>query len=245
MLKRYLEQVPPWIAGVVILGVFVACVLFEPSQTVGQYSTDAGTEYGATYHYSPETWAAIVAAIFSGALAIAAFIQIAETRRSAERQQRAYVLIETSEFGVPKTAGGNEEPWYVHIVFKNFGQTPAHFSVVKAMLALGTPKPVDTLLELTSEATVYSEATIPPGNTHTVRVRCLDNGLADYLARRATGDHAYIWGRIDYIDIFGGKNFTEFQMVQVFGQLHQFAFCNKGNRTEARRPDPPEDGQDY
>jgi hypothetical protein len=173
-------------------------------------------------------------AIATVSLVLVVLCQVRDARRSSERQLRAYVFIESVLFAQPDTPTSTDEPWRIHIVFKNYGQTPAYSTVVKATDEFGHAKPDDVLLKLPANAQIIPETAIPPGQIHTIRLSSLRGGLRAYVAAREARKCAYVWGRVDYIDTFGRPHFQTFQMVSDFGQIHQFVFCQNGNGSDDR-----------
>jgi hypothetical protein len=176
-------------------------------------------------------WLVIATAI----LGIAAFWQVAITRNTARRQLRAYLLIDGIEFARPTTDNADNEPWLVHIMYKNWGQTPAFETVITSEIEIGAAKEEDRPLLLSKKAETSPVHVIPPGHRHTLRRLGLSHGLAQFHANRMAGTRAYAWGRIDYVDIFGKRHFTRFQQECVFGQVLQFRVIGRtGNDTDDR-----------
>jgi hypothetical protein len=143
-------------------------------------------------------------------------------------------MIHNVEFARPNTPDGDTKPWHIHLVFNNFGKTPAYSAVFQVERTLRTNPPVDLRLELTDAATISAPAIIPSGHIHTLRLGGFDGGLADFVEARRSGQVCFAWGRVDYIDTFGSHHFTTFQMACNFGQVHQFGFCQNGNGTDDR-----------
>jgi hypothetical protein len=71
-----------------------------------------------------------------------------------------------------------------------------------------------------------------PDAAHTMRLGGIEPGHAKFLAAQNAGLYCYVWGRVDYIDTFGREHFTKFQMWQNFMAVHQFGFCEVGNKTD-------------
>ena len=65
----------------------------------------------------------------------------------------------------------------------------------------------------------------------------LEPGHAKYLAAQRAEKYCSVWGKLDYIDTFGRKHFTKFQMWQSFQGIHQFGFCQVGNGTDDEFPE--------
>jgi hypothetical protein len=155
--------------------------------------------------------------------------------KTAERQLRAYLLIDTAKFARPENENGDNQHWAIHLVFKNFGRTPAYATVVTATRRM-EPRPLgnDVLLEIPDDAEVAPETIVGPGHIHTMTLGGLQNGARDFIEAGRSGQACYAWGRAEYIDAFGQPHFTTFQMICLFGQVHQFGFCRQGNGTDDR-----------
>jgi hypothetical protein len=204
-----------------------------PSPQANEKAAEAATKQPEkpTSDWSVNDVIASFAAFFALIQAVALSVTIIVLVRTSQRQLRAYVLVETAYFAQPKTKTGKYAPWSIHVTFKNFGQTPAYSTVIKITKILSAPKPDDIFLPTPENAEILPTSIIPPGEIHTVRIGGLNNGYRDFVAARNTGKKAYVWGRADYLDIFGRPHFLTFQMICRFEQIHQFAFCEKGNGT--------------
>jgi hypothetical protein len=158
--------------------------------------------------------------------------QVRDGRRSSERQLRAYLMIQDAKFARPNVSGGDNMTWAIHVIFKNFGKTPAYAAVIRLERKLEVDPPVELVLSLSNNATVGPPQSVPPGHIHTIVVGGLERGLIDFLEARRSNQVCFVWGRVDYIDTFGGRHFTTFQMACNFGQHHQFGYCQNGNGTD-------------
>ena len=156
--------------------------------------------------------------------------------RAGRAELRAYVIIDVIEFGVPKIDGKPDltstAPWYIHIVMKNFGHTPAYDVSLKYDTEICLPKADDAVLEFTNRADTQFTAVIAPDQKITVRTNGLDDGRTTYDAHNAIGNRAYVCGRIDYSDCFGRPHFTAFQSHTFFAQVLQFGYLKNGNGTD-------------
>jgi hypothetical protein len=159
------------------------------------------------------------------------------SRKTAERQLRAYVLMKTTSFHRPDTEDGDNREWPIHLVFQNSGQTPAYAVAIKAESYLGLRKPIDSIFSLSEAAQISPPSIMAPGARHTMRLGGIEPGHASYLRALKTEQYCYVWGRLDYIDTFGRKHFTKFQMWQGFEGIHQFGFCQVGNGTDDELPE--------
>ncbi len=173
-------------------------------------------------------------ALFAGWLAFDAVQeQLRDARRSSERQLRAYVLIDTAEFARPDTPQADHEHWAIHIVFRNFGQTPAYDAKITAAGGINVTGANDHALPLPSNAETSPVVVIPPGHRHIMRLGGLQRGASDWWDAARQSRVAHIWGRIDYVDTFARPHFATFQMACVFAYgMHQFGFLKHGNGTD-------------
>jgi hypothetical protein len=125
MLKRLLEGLSPVWAAAIVIGTLVVCLLLPPPGHQGVYATNQFTAESLGTHDLWGTWSAIAALAatgFTGIIALFAFIQIRDNRRSSERQLRAYVMVGTATiFDIVPNKIPN-----CKIQIKNFGQTPAY-----------------------------------------------------------------------------------------------------------------------
>ena len=163
-------------------------------------------------------------------LVIVVFFQIRDSRHSAERQLRAYVLVKTALFSRPNTSDGDEQEWPIHLVFRNAGHTPAYAVLVTTKTFLGLRKPMDEIFTLDKSAEVSPQSVMAPEGRLTMRLGGLEPGRAKFLAAQEAEMYCYVWGRLDYIDTFGRKHFTKFQMWHGFGPIYQFGFVRSGTR---------------
>ena len=165
-------------------------------------------------------------------LVLVVTVQVRDARHSSERQLRAYVLMKTAMFHRPDTEDGDNREWPIHLVFQNSGQTPAYAVAIKAESHIGLRKPIDSIFPLSESAEISPPSIMAPGARHTMRLGGIEPGHASYLRAQKTEQYCYVWGRLDYIDTFGRKHFTKFQMWQGFEGVHQFGFCQVGNGTD-------------
>jgi hypothetical protein len=157
---------------------------------------------------------------------------------TARKQLRAYVLVKTTTFRRPETEDGDNRHWPIHLVFQNSGQTPAYSVTIRAERCLGQQRPIDSIFPFSEAAEISPPSIIAPGGRHTMQLGGLEPGHAGYLAAQRAGKYCYVWGRLDYVDTFGRKHFTKFQMWQGFYQgINQFGFCQVGNSTDDEFPE--------
>lgn len=187
--------------------------------------------------YAVSLWGALVssaAAFFTGWAAIAAASAARAARDSvklssdiAERQLRAYVLIERA--ALSRHPDRKEDFWAIHIIVKNSGQTPAYKMRAKTEKRFIQNGP--EIMELSDESMSHPIITIAPGHDYTIRMAFNEfpKSLNLWETFKNEGFRAYVYGRIDYEDAFGKPRFLTFQMVHGCEPIHEFGMCDKGN----------------
>lgn len=170
-------------------------------------------------------------------LVIVVIVQVRDSRRSSERQLRAYVMIKRVAFERPDTTDGDHQEWPILVVVQNSGGTPAYNVIIKAECYLGDRKPMNEIFVLSEAADVSPQSIIPPGDRHVMRLGGLEPGYSKFMAAQRTERYCYVWGRIDYIDTFSRKHFTTFQMWHGFIAVNQFGFSLVGNTTDDEFPE--------
>ncbi len=107
---------------------------------------------------------------------------------------------------------------------------PAYFSKVTIEHSYTATIPDTTIIPISKDATAHAETIIPPSKFHVARIA---GTIAQNNFNTAFGmKKIYVWGNINYIDAFGDKHFTEFQLMHHITNINQFAFCAVGNRTD-------------
>ena len=211
------SDLSPWAAGAIILAVFVFCLLVPSPYSHNDYvgvvsSSDDG-------HNDPLEIAsavgAIVAAVCTGALALFALIQIRDSRRSNERQLRAYVSVSTG--GVTGLAATTKVS--AKIFIENVGQTPAYEATCyMAIQPVPMPMTKESDLSFLGETGLEqpkSTATLAPGHEHRLSFiwETFDPLPAEHIVGIRNGELALVVaGWIRYRDIFG--------------QFHRANFCH-------------------
>jgi hypothetical protein len=147
-----------------------------------------------------------------GTIALAGFvlIQVRDSRKSSERQLRAYVDVVSGQilnFGKP----GNVK---LRLIIKNSGQTPAYH--LSHWTSVGADElPPKAGFESPNIAVVRS--TLAPGAFTTVIQEygpLSANQIAKIKAKKAA---IWAWGRIDYVDTFGHRRKSWFRLIYEGG----------------------------
>jgi len=137
-------------------------------------------------------------------------------RRTAQRQLRAYVCPDTADLvsgtaiNPPVPAQANDPA--VVLMCKNTGQTPAYKVRVYAQLAVIEPKNESTLIAPQLREGQYSTLGTNVTSRNTPR---LDHTLTvqETTDIRAGAKAIYLYGRIEYLDVFKHKHFTTFRLM--------------------------------
>jgi hypothetical protein len=257
-----MEELPPSGAAAIVAAVLLALLLlsarnelpqiFFPSQEfigeqnqVSQTQTDAETAKQQTQprHDALDiltVMAAVAAAIFTALLAHFAFLQIAETRTSNERQLRAYVGVTKATIGLegvrlPRPGAGLFDRIELRgtLTIQNKGQTPAYNLRGTGAIRWGASFNKVWLQEL--RPWDQNSYLIPDAEYN---FRSLSD-IADLSAARPdeeTEPWTFYWfGRVDYEDAFGRKRWTNFRFEiggDLLGQIGGRATvhpCEEGN----------------
>ncbi|MGN6147216.1 MAG: hypothetical protein ACTHPD_01615 [Rhizomicrobium sp.] len=198
------------VASIVIVAIGVA--LLTPHQA--QY--DAANPYAyeePTHQVSNWDWAltaAISAAIFTGVLALIGMFQTCDTRKSNERQLRAYVSVIASGFDGTRT-GKRGGPAF-QIAFRNAGQTPANnvrcWTGVKFR-----DDPLTTDLPPHPNPSLQRTTLGPQCETFGHGAKADPLTPAEVAAMQAGKEAVYFYGCINYDDVFGNPRETNFRLI--------------------------------
>jgi hypothetical protein len=214
MLRRRLDDMPPWAASLIVVGLFSLLALVSPPHQPSDNSGYATPQYES----ENQTWefdATDAAAFFTGVLALFAFIQVRDSRKSSQRQLRAYVS------AIPLNAALRPDnmTMSVGIPLKNCGQTPAfEFRSRTSITVMPVPVPMedgrdhlDFFPDPKDVGKPVPTFVIFPDSSH------ISNPVHTFTfeesVRIATGWGIYVSGRCEYTDAFGHPQWTEFCSV--------------------------------
>jgi hypothetical protein len=130
---------------------------------------------------------------------------------TARKQLRAYVMVEFGRMVKQDLDTLTLAQWYPRIT--NTGATPAHRLIATARMdVLGLPLPPEYYLAY-NFGTIHSRATLHPRQRNTVT--CAADRLfmeEEELARLRDGTERalYIYGRVEYLDIYDAPHHTNF-----------------------------------
>lgn len=139
-------------------------------------------------------------------------------------QSRAWVTVKGAEIIELKEG----KPVTAKIIFRNSGQTPALDVTIRSNInifgqSLPDPMPYIGYTGLTSRTVIGPD--IEVGSIITKKEILTTQEAQAILHRKAA---IYVYGRVDYRDIFNYKRFTEYCMVNKAGTLN-FDACEKNN----------------
>jgi hypothetical protein len=129
---------------------------------------------------------------------------VAGAERTAERQLRAYVFIEEANL-----VYFDEVP-VAQVLFKNAGQTPAYHFVAWNAVRLAT-FPLDLELRQPADADT-NRAFIGPGMKANITTKLARLSEPRKNAIREGSAALYVFGRADYIDAFGHKQYLKWRL---------------------------------
>jgi len=180
--------------------------------------------------------ASILAALIQAAVLIWQIFYLGRTldheRKSSERQLRAYVFVDDTEFSWSRS--GKE--WGAQFSYRNAGSTPAYDVVVKSGLALHRVSDPEPAWKIDN---TFPIGLIGPNGDKFWDEAFFDEVVPGYHSLRGMlkgGTHeVFLYGRIDYVDEFDQPRWTEFR-YSVGGELgyedFEMSACREGNRTE-------------
>ncbi len=150
-------------------------------------------------------------------------------KENAVAQLRAYVFTGAAHGTLPEGENGR---FAVSVEVRNCGATPAHG--VRMWLGVWIsdyPEPGGPFQPPAAGFQITSSV-MPPAGTYRMTQRTKEP-IADWLPwLRASTNAIYAYGRIDYADVFGNRQWTMFRLVcageHVFGD-GAFQLCLEGN----------------
>jgi hypothetical protein len=206
----------------------------SPPQSGGARQDEAGWEL---LHWIPKELTDIVLAIFTILLAVFTFLLWWTTRAlvksselTAQRQLRAYLQVVKAQVVL------RGDP-VIQIEVHNSGQTPAYGIAVPSGVEL-SENPRKTDPALTNED-ADARAIVGGGETFSIEISYTKGRLNRHEVQGIEEGRLgiYIWGIINYTDIFETKRFTRFSYVLTGGvpsdgeDPMSLQICEKGNET--------------
>lgn len=169
--------------------------------------------------------ATILLAIFTGKLWSATKKLVQGAEETACRQLRAYICISGANILATKTP----DVFYIRIQIKNVGMTPAYKFVGHMNAEVsdfpGSPSLNLPIPPLESQSTVGADQTMDINLYYRI-------SLSDWQAIQARTKAVYVYGRLEYEDIFGNKWYTNYRAAR--GRTASLpegllAACEEGN----------------
>ena len=180
-------------------------------------------------------WATVSLALVTTGLAIfTAFLWkstsklVSASKETSIQQLRAYVHAGLPEIG--RAFSDENGHLSVELIIKNYGQTPAY--QLKSSAFIGFYKlPLSKILDSANYGN-GSLGCIAPNQffrVYPVLGRKLDQSEINDIKVQKAG--IYVWGYLEYIDIFKAKRTTEFKMLSTGNDFRDgvFAYCTDGN----------------
>jgi hypothetical protein len=146
-------------------------------------------------------------AVIASAVAFLQFLALIATvfvmRRTAQRQLRAYICVESGDIELVNAGAGVR----AQIRVKNFGQTPAHKAVSWASVRVfDAESPVFSMTR--SERPAFRAMIGPTAVTLISRLVAISP--ADLAAIQAGTKRIFVWGRVEYTDAFNRRRWFLF-----------------------------------
>lgn len=170
----------------------------------------------------------------SAALAANATTRLAvdQDQANSKRQLRAYVLVDTVEF----QRGGTTEPPKVKVSIRNYGQTPADQVQFVLMIDQTSPENEQKHSVGKEEFLTHANSKAPMGPDALLTLETKAKGPLhqdDVLFLHTGSKPIYAFGRIEYVDCFNQKQYTEFRFRSALtdsGSLSStMVVCANGN----------------
>jgi hypothetical protein len=162
-------------------------------------------------------WPEILLALFTLGLWVATAQLVSGAKDTARRQLRAYISI-TSVRKVPNTLNASL-PAY-EIDFRNSGQTPAY--AIKTWRAIGTSrKPLLEPLAPPPDGVRDTDVALGIGAKQSMKIE-----KSSPISQRESDEWGagtaalYVWGKVEYSDVFKKQHFTNFCLYESGGKMN-------------------------
>jgi hypothetical protein len=162
------------------------------------------------------------------AIATKASVGLAED--TAERQLRAYVLVLQLELDMSETPPlPDEGKAALKLAIKNWGLTPAYDVRVYAETRF-FPRTSEQAGFVDARMPGVPKGTIPPGGIVYSTIPGDSGEEVRRMLRRQTYD-LFLFGRIEYVDTFGVRRYSNFRRVRM-RHGHDFVAADEGNDSD-------------
>jgi hypothetical protein len=156
--------------------------------------------------------------------------QMGEDTQLARAQLRASLELEGICF--QKDPQNPDGRWAIVLQLRNFGQTPARIIGAKIEKHIGPRKDDSSVFVLSANADETAAGyRLASDAFHTLRIECneIGGGIDGWNGARRVRAMAYVWGRIEYTDIFDEAWYIAFQAMGDFGEIATMELCRVGN----------------
>ena len=145
------------------------------------------------------------------------------TSDTAEQQLRAYILVESIVRGPVKNAPECDQ---ISINIENFGQTPAHNMVVSSTVEFAESEERANFAE---ENMIASPSNVLGPKANQSITRFIGKSVPEYEKFLAGEGYIFVYGRIEYEDVFCEVRKPSFRMVNKYPKVGSFGICKEGN----------------
>jgi len=227
---RYLQKAPPWIEAACAIALIVI---------TGMYTHYAGKQVRAMQDQLDQMKRAGEQAKIDNVTAINAQKDIAQQGLSAtidnfHLDQRAWVAEETMS-GIPEI----DKPFAIIVIVKNTGKT---FGTHITDAAIANIVPIGKPPEFWRESKIKRTGTffIPPNGEKGITLYPIDGSATKKLTQPGLDElkfkTLYVFGRVDYTDIFGCPHWTTFcYFLDPRDNLHSYSACKEHNDADDNR----------
>lgn len=202
----------------------------SPSNIEPERNKNDNNDQNWVHKFLYDPTAVFTALLFLATIALwwATILLFRAAKTTANQQLRAYVFASVTNEGnlSPNKNGLLCAP----IIIKNYGQTPAY--KLKSSIYIHPH-----LLPLTEDLSPNmieggSIGSLAPGQefrTYPSLLKPLTNGITEGIKRGEAAIH--VWGLIEYVDIFGVKQTTQFRLLSAGEDFSkgELAYCEDGN----------------
>lgn len=205
---------------------------------------EVGESFWERTVYDPVALSTVIIALFTVVLGVGTAFLVLDGRRHSRHALRAYVFADKAWFfdqGRPegkRRIKAREGLVSSGVVIMNSGETPAYNLIHWGALELCSPQEQDAVLVIPTPLDRSQNAnTLPPGGVNSKGLfrpaKMTPAEIADVVAGRKL---LYLYGRIEYDDIFGRRRFTNYRLSfshswPPYGSI-SLNFSQRGNESD-------------
>jgi hypothetical protein len=152
---------------------------------------------------------------------------VRDAKDTAKTELRAWIFVKSATLNMEQRL---PQAWHLDLVFENYGATPASSVVIETHLELRAVE--DPAYILLAEETVTTRlGGFAPKSIilHRDPAKELGRGTTTWNALRNTDQAFYLAGAISYVDAFGARHRTTFQMMCEPSNVTSFGHSEVGN----------------